>query len=443
MPGARGCPEAVPEQGTLPKVEITCDNGKIYSTFLSGSDHAIVWGRNLKARFHGSLWLGTLDVKAVGSKTGYAQTVVEGALAWVLPAGQYEAVSHAASTGEGSSGFMRSSFGARSSLGGPSRAFTANSAFKTARQGLSVHVASAQPAKTGRTAGRIPVRIDENEEVTSSMGGGDLPEADARLEVGSGLSGAGHQSEAGLSGAGRQSEEGHMSSGLTDTPAVGGSVRRDDAVAGARGAVESGGTSFSSSVLRSNVGEKHPVRVVFQEYADRREAIPRVPYVPKQLDGNKIFVRPKGAGLRDSIAAGPHWGKCKTTNMRLKAGEPVRYWDCKGGHRCVNENCWYRKEAGRVATTAFETEKETGEPVCKFCKQRAMSTGPCYAKRFHIEGKEEFAHVHFGQHNHDLCDTVSQEIMEKWQVEAMKAAAKDPKLTASIFTQNQVREAIL
>jgi hypothetical protein len=113
----------------------------------------------------------------------------------------------------------------------------------------------------------------------------------------------------------------------------------------------------------------------------------------------------------------------------------VRYWDCKGGHCCVNDKCWYRKEAGRVATTAFETDK-AGESVCK---QRAMSTGPCYAKRFQIEGGEDFTHVHFGQHNHNLCDEVSQDIMEKWQVEAMKAAAKDPKLTASAFTQNQVR----
>jgi hypothetical protein len=54
-----------------------------------------------------------------------------------------------------------------------------------------------------------------------------------------------------------------------------------------------------------------------------------------------------------------------------------------------------------------------------------------------------FTHVHFVQHNHDLCDEVSQDIMEKWQVEAMKAAAKGPKLTALAFTQNQVRQAIL
>jgi hypothetical protein len=91
---------------------------------------------------------------------------------------------------------------------------------------------------------------------------------------------------------------------------------------------------------------------------------------------------------------------------------------------------------------SLETDK-AGESVCKFCKQRAMSTGPCYAKIFQIEGGEDFTHVHFGQHNHDLCHEVSQNIMEKWQVEAMKAATKDPKLTASAFTQNQVRQAIL
>jgi hypothetical protein len=73
-----------------------------------------------------------------------------------------------------------------------------------------------------------------------------------------------------------------------------------------------------------------------------------------------------------------------------------------------------------VATTAFETDK-AGESVCKFYKQRAMSTGPCYAKRFQIEGGEDFTHVHFEQHNHDLCNEVSQDT-----VEAIKAAAKDP-----------------
>jgi hypothetical protein len=276
-------------------------------------------------------------VRAVGSDTDYAQTIVEGALAWVLPPGQYEAVSHDASSGRGSSGFMRSFFGARSSLRGPARAFSASSSFETARPGSSFHVASAQPTKTGRTTSRNPGRINENEEVTSSaLGGGSRPGA---LFEGSGL----------------RSEDGHMNSGVTDTPVIGGSASGGGAV-GATGMAESGGASLSSSVLQSNVQENHPVRVVFQEYADRSEEIPRVSYVPKQLDRNKIFIRPKEAGLRDSIAAGPHWGKCKTTNLKLKGGETVRYWDCKGGHRCVNDKCWYRKEAGRVATTAFETD---------------------------------------------------------------------------------------
>jgi hypothetical protein len=101
-------------------------------------------------------------------------------------------------------------------------------------------------------------------------------------------------------------------------------------------------------------------------------------------------------GLKDSLTLGKHWGSCKTTNMNLGNGEKVCYWDCKGGHRCVNQECWYRKEAGRVATTAFEVEKEMGEVVCMFCSKPAMSTGPCYAKRYQVEGKEMFAHVCWG-----------------------------------------------
>jgi hypothetical protein len=128
--------------------------------------------------------------------------------------------------------------------------------------------------------------------------------------------------------------------------------------------------------------------------------------------------------------------------MGLANGEKVRYWDCKGGHRFVNPECCYRKESGRVVTTAFEVEKETGEVVCMFCRKPAILTGPCFAKRYQIEGKETFVHVHWGQHNHDLREKVSQEIQEKWQIEAMKAATQNSKVTASTFIQARVREAI-
>jgi hypothetical protein len=183
--------------------------------------------------------------------------------------------------------------------------------------------------------------------------------------------------------------------------------------------------------------------MVMEKYRKRGKEVPLVQYLPVPVDGNKAYLRLKGAGLKDSIMLGKHWGSCKTTNMGLANGEKVRYWDCKGGHRCVNPECWYRKESGRVATTAFEVEKDTGEVVCMFCRKPAMSTGPCFAKRYQIEGKETFAHGHWGQHNHDLRETVSQEIQENWQVEAMKAAAQNPKVTASTFTQARVREAIL
>jgi hypothetical protein len=415
-------------QDVLPTVEITCDNGKLFTTFVSGSDCAIIWDRNLKSRFHGPLWLGTLDIRKVGSDTDFGQTMMERALAWVLPPGQYEAISPAASVGRGgSSGHnARLSFG-----GGPSRVVSISS-FKTARPGLSVsdHLVTNRPANIKRTfresSSARPVRQEnDNDEVSSAVM---KPAAEDNSEAVLGV----RQPVTGPVSIGRAiSTDGEGKSGVSSDGGLGAASGRGIA------------SSIQDSVLKGSFRANHPLRMVMEEYKKRGEEVPLVQYVPVQIDGNKAYLRPSGIGLKDSLTLGKHWGSCKTTNMNLGNGEKVRYWDCKGGHRCVNQKCWYRMKAGRVATTAFEVEKETGEVMCMFCSKPAMSTRPCYAKRYQVEGKEMFAHVHWGQHNHDLRETVSQEIQEKWQVKAMKAATQNPKVTASTFSQARVREAIL
>jgi hypothetical protein len=157
----------------LPTVEITCDNGKMFSTFVSGSDCAIIWDRNLKSRFHGALWLGTLDIRKVGCDTDFGQTLMEGALAWVLPPGQYEANLHAASVGRGGSSgqHARSSFG-----GGPSRVFSTTSSFRTGRPGLSEsgRLETIRPAITEQTlrvpsAARPARQENDGDEVSSAV----------------------------------------------------------------------------------------------------------------------------------------------------------------------------------------------------------------------------------------------------------------------------------
>jgi hypothetical protein len=67
--------------------------------------------------------------------------------------------------------------------------------------------------------------------------------------------------------------------------------------------------------------------MVMEEYRKRGEEVPLVQYLPVPVDGNKAYLRLKGAGLKDSIMLGKHWGSCKTTNMNLANGEKVRYWD--------------------------------------------------------------------------------------------------------------------
>jgi hypothetical protein len=359
--------------------------------------------------------------------------MMEGALAWVLPPGQYEAILHAASVGRGGSlgQHAKSSF-----RGGPSRVFSTTSSFRTARPRLSEsgRLETVWPAITERTL-RVPSTArparqkNDGDEVSSAVmkqSARDNPEPENRSPTTTPISHQERQTGSAVDGRASLAEE----EGKSGVSSEGG-----QGLATGKGIA----ASIQDSILKGNVRANHPLRIVMEEYRKRGEEVPLVQHLPVPVDGNKAYLRLKGAGLKDSFMLGKHWGSCKTTNMGLANGENVRYWNCKGGHRCVNPECWYRKELGRVATTAFEVEKETGEVLCI----PAMSTGPCFAKRYQIEGKETFAHVHWGQHNHDLRERVSQEIQEKWQVEAMKAAARNPKVTASTFTQARVREAIL
>jgi hypothetical protein len=318
-------------QDGLPTVEITCDNGKMFTTFVSGSDCAIIRDRNLKSRFHGSLWLGTLDIRKVGSDTDFGQTVMEGALAWVLLPGQYEAISHAASVGRGgSSGHnARLSFG-----GGPSRVFLTSS-FKTARPGLSVsaHHVTNRPATSERTfrvsPSARPVRQEnDNDEVSSAV----------MNSAAGGNHGAGMPSPATTPS---------FQGPVTEPMSVGRAISADEE--GKSGVSSDGGLGAASekeiasliqdSVLKGSFRANHPLRMVMEENRKRGEEVPIVQYVPVQMDGNKADLRPRGAGLKDSLSLGKHWGSCKTTNMNMENGEKVRYWDCKGGHRCANPEC--------------------------------------------------------------------------------------------------------
>jgi hypothetical protein len=96
----------------------------------------------------------------VGCDTDFGQTLMEGALAGVLPPGQYEAISHAASVGRG----------------GPSRVFSTTSSFRPARPGLSEsgRLETIRPAITERTlrvpsAARPARQENDGDEVSSAV----------------------------------------------------------------------------------------------------------------------------------------------------------------------------------------------------------------------------------------------------------------------------------
>jgi hypothetical protein len=244
--------------------------------------------------------LGTLDIRKVGCDTDFGQTLMEGALAWVLPPGQYEAISHAASVGRGGSSGQH----ARSSFrGGPSRVFSTTSSFRTARPGLSEsgRLETIRPAITERTlrvpsAARSARQENDGDEVSSAVmkpAVRDNPEPENQSPTTAPIS-----------------QEARTMSAV-DGRALFAEEEGKSGVSSERGLAPATGKGIASSiqdsgVLKGNVRANHPLRMVMEEYRKRGEEVPLVQYLPVPVDGNKAYLRLKGAGLKDSIMLRKH-----------------------------------------------------------------------------------------------------------------------------------------
>lgn len=124
-------------------VEITCDNGKVFSTICMDGT-AMVFERTLKSRFHNALWKGSFDIREVGADCDWSPRIFNNQLCWTLPAAQYEARS-TIQHDEGGLGLKRSSFpsasmsGLRTAFSGL-RAGSSAGSFRTAQQTVSAGV---------------------------------------------------------------------------------------------------------------------------------------------------------------------------------------------------------------------------------------------------------------------------------------------------------------
>jgi hypothetical protein len=208
----------------------------------------------------------------VGSDTDFGQTMMEGALAWVLPPAQYEAILHAASVGRGGSSgqHARSSFG-----GGLSRVFSTTSPFGTARPRLSEfgRLETVWPAITERTL-RVPSTArparqeNDGDEVSSAVmkqSAQDDPKPENRSSTMTPIS---QERRTGSAVDGRALAEEEGKSGVSSE-------------GGQRPATGKGiAFSIQDSVLKGNVRANHPLRMVMEEYRKRGEEVPLVQYLP-------------------------------------------------------------------------------------------------------------------------------------------------------------------
>lgn len=467
-------------------VEITCNNGKGYSMICTEEGPAVVFERTLKSRFRDALWRGGFDIRAVGGDSDWSPTFVNNQLCWVLPPGQYEAISnhplaeagswlrattyHPALSGLRSafSGLQAASsgrsnvvgghvarrrsepshgFGSRGTSGNPKRARSTPPTVVTSGGGPLSRPQSAPANQSAQSKGPSPANETQPRNASTPRGAplagspgvisrGGLPRKDASKEV---------VQEATPEEVAMEVDGPFIPHGRVDEGIRGEEMDVDDESGGgpglnARKGIEPG--SMMESVLHGTMRRDNPVRKVFEEYRDSGKEIPIVEYVPMPLDGNAIFIRLRGSGLSDRLDAGKNWAGCKTTKIGTKNKETTRVWECMGGKRCVNEECWHWKKTGKQCTKGFV---KAGDRLteCRFCGHPAMSTGLCTAKRYEIQGESEVAHVHVGTHNHDLEGVVDQELLDGFVSDAIHAASGDPKLTAARFVQLSIREKLM
>lgn len=114
--------------------------------------------------------------------------------------------------------------------------------------------------------------------------------------------------------------------------------------------------------------------------------------LPEGIDGLKVFQLndiPKNEHF-NALKDGRRWKKSCPSSW--KGHGRVRFADCKGSLRCINDSCPYKVHYGVVNRSQFDKNSK-----CKTCSQAGEAV-PCSARRYIIYGITNVKVHHYGQH---------------------------------------------
>ena len=102
------------------------------------------------------------------------------------------------------------------------------------------------------------------------------------------------------------------------------------------------------------------------------------------------------------------------TNGLVAVQRSVRFGDCKGSHKCVNESCPFKVQFDVLNTRQFEKKKGFGL-ACKGCGAKAIFV-QCFARR-HVSTSDKQTKVyHYGKHTCPIIKPVIKNTAEVLQL---------------------------
>lgn len=123
--------------------------------------------------------------------------------------------------------------------------------------------------------------------------------------------------------------------------------------------------------------------------------------LPIGINGLKIYEIKDFRQNLDALKDGRKWKKnCPT---EWKNHGRVRFADCKGSYKCIQEKCPFKMEFGVTNTTQFE--KEGGAMICKGCGKVGEYV-VCSARRYLSYRNKSVTVYHIGNHTCPVNDSL-------------------------------------
>lgn len=127
--------------------------------------------------------------------------------------------------------------------------------------------------------------------------------------------------------------------------------------------------------------------------------------LPSGIDGLCSYIIPLNTSVdKEKVLQtdGTKWKRSSSISWR-NYGE-LRYADCRGSHKCENNDCLFKLQYGVINRT--QVRKVDGRSVCGACEEKLVHV-KCPARRYVKKSKRNIKVFHCGTHTCPVIEKLS------------------------------------